>query len=119
LIKLDQTSAFVSPSMGRSTEVRLRMNAEQIIAEIEWLEHLLELSDARPCNVKEEKHKGCEAYTNNPCLQLPTQEWLEHLSKLPDNRLPQTTDLRVKKAIGNGTYPNWAWLLLRKRPAAR
>jgi hypothetical protein len=95
------------------------MNAEKIIAEIEWLERLHELPDARPSEIagpEEEKHKSCETCIDNPRLQLPTQEWLEHLSKLPDNRMLQITGLKVGKVKDdNVTYFNWSWFRLRKR----
>jgi hypothetical protein len=98
------------------------MNVEQIIAEIEWLEHLLELSDARPsrsADLEEERHNGCETCIDNPWVQLPTPEWLEHLSKQPDNRLLQVTGFELGKARDekddNVTYFTWAWFLRRKR----
>ena len=68
------------------------MNAERIIAEIEWLEQLFRLPDSRPLQTADWKvgnQKANEANINNACPRLPEQEWLEHLLALPDNRLLQ------------------------------
>jgi hypothetical protein len=64
------------------------MNAKQIIAEVEWLEHLFRLPDRRllqiaDCRVEE---PADEKNLNNPWPRLPRQEWLEQLLRLPDNR---------------------------------
>jgi hypothetical protein len=65
------------------------MDARKIIAEIEWLEHLLELCDNRTLAVANEevkKQKDNETYFIDPWPLLPRQEWLEQLAKLQDNR---------------------------------
>jgi hypothetical protein len=65
------------------------MDARKIIAEIEWLEDLLELCDNRTlavANGEVKKQKDNETYFIDPWPLLPRQEWLEQLAKLPDDR---------------------------------
>jgi hypothetical protein len=65
------------------------MNAKQIIAEIEWLEHLFTLSDRRLLKIagcELEKATASGKNLNNPWSRLPRLEWLEQLLSLPDNR---------------------------------
>jgi hypothetical protein len=65
------------------------MNAKQIIAEVEWLEHLFRLPDRRLLQIADcrvEKSAANEKILNTPWPRLPRQEWLEQLLGLPDNR---------------------------------
>jgi hypothetical protein len=101
------------------------MSAEQIIAEIEWLEHLFGLSDERLVQVvdlKAEKQADNETYINEPWPRLPRQEWLEQLYVLPDNRALQTAEWPFEKQKESETHSNnsrvWIWFLLWKRDVA-
>lgn len=65
------------------------MSTEQIIADIELLEHLFRLPDNRTfqilrCEVK--KHRDNRTDLTELFSLLPRQEWLEELLKLPDDR---------------------------------
>lgn len=84
------------------------MNTEQIIAEIEWLEHLFSLPDNRPRPIAErkvEKQRDNEARTFDLRLRLPRLEWLEHLFSLPDNRPISPTRMPETRSMVKGRIP--------------
>ena len=91
------------------------MNIEQIIAEIEWLEHLLRLSDRRPLTIADRKvgsQKNNETSIDNPRSGLPRQEWLEDLFRLPDQRPLPMSDWNAsqkhdKKHASDRWFPPW------------
>jgi hypothetical protein len=65
------------------------VNAEKIIAEIEWLERLFRPPDERSpempdSTVENQEHDGKNA--SDPWFRLPRVEWLEQLFRLPDDR---------------------------------
>jgi hypothetical protein len=65
------------------------VSAEQIISEIEWIEHLFRLLDNRTpqtsgCPV--ENQQAVKANLNPAWPRLPRQEWLDHLFRLHDHR---------------------------------
>jgi hypothetical protein len=65
------------------------MDAEQIIAEIEWLEQLFRLLDRRLLQIadcKVEKQEANGKHLNSSVHRPPRQEWLERLFTLPNNR---------------------------------
>jgi hypothetical protein len=65
------------------------MSTEQIIAEIEWLEHLFRLPDYRTFQIvygAEKKQTDNRIVISNRSPRLPRRDWLEALLKLPDNR---------------------------------
>jgi hypothetical protein len=75
--------------MGRSEEARCRVNAAQIIIEIEWLECLFRLPDNRSpempySTAANQGHH--ERYPDVSGFRLPRLEWLEQLFMLADNR---------------------------------
>jgi hypothetical protein len=66
------------------------MNTEQIIAEIEWIEHLFRLPDTRLPQTAdlwvEKPTTNQQNHLNIPLPRLPRHEWLEQLFMLSDNR---------------------------------
>ena len=67
------------------------MNAEQIIAEIEWLEHLFSLPDNRTVVISDSRAVN---------RKIAAIERLEKLFRLPDERPLQIVDW---KGCGGGT----------------
>jgi hypothetical protein len=67
------------------------MNVGRIIAEIEWLEHLLTLSDDRTrCSDPTQTENDNEAQINDLQPRLPGRGWLEQLFNMRDNRPSRT-----------------------------
>jgi hypothetical protein len=71
------------------------MNAEQIIADIEWLEQLFRLPDKRTLQVSERRaaHK-----------RLAAIQRLEQLFRLPDERPIQMSDWKTAKHMHDESY---------------
>jgi hypothetical protein len=94
------------------------MNAEKIIAEIEWLELLFRLPDDRPlqnADWKVEEQKDNQPSINDPWPRLPRQEWLEQLFRLPDKRPLQMSDWKAANHKHDEKYASDPWFRLWKR----
>jgi hypothetical protein len=71
------------------------MNAEQIIAEIEWLEQLFRLPDKRPLQISEWRAEN---------RRIAAIERLEKLFRLPDQMPLRMSDWNAKNQKPNVTY---------------
>jgi hypothetical protein len=71
------------------------MNAERIIAEIEWLEQLFRMPDKRPLLISDWRDAKRE---------IAAIERLEKLFALPDHRSPQMPDRKTSQQNRDETY---------------
>lgn len=81
--------------MERGKELGHRMNAEQILAELEWLETLFRLPDKRPVRISDWRaaHR-----------QIAAIDRLEKLLRLPDRRPLQMSDWKAANQKHDETY---------------